>query len=67
MKLIDLAFATIVTLLGLSMGGCIGNHRLYIGIEDYDTVTEQRTTKDKGLWERIRGNSGHPSQLSGGN
>ena len=67
MKLIDLFFALLMTVLGLFTGGCIGNHRLYIGVEDYDTVTEQRTTKDKGIWERITGGNGHGSPMSGGN
>ena len=64
MHLIDWLFALVVSVLALVTSGC-GNHRLYIGVEDYDTVSEQRVTKDKGIWQRFVGSDN--AQLSGSN
>ena len=64
MALIDWIYALIVCLLALVTSGC-GNHRLYIGVEDYDTVKEERVTKDKGIWQRLVGSDN--AQMSGSN
>jgi hypothetical protein len=57
MHLIDIAFALLLSLLAIVTGGC-GNHRLYVGVEQYDTVREERVTNERGWWERIAGGYG---------
>ena len=61
-----LAFAAIIAALALVTPAC-GNHRLYIGVEDYDTVQEHRATKDKGIWERLTGTNPDARPMSGSN
>jgi hypothetical protein len=62
--MLNYIYAIVVSILALLTGGC-GNHRLYIGVEDYDTVSEQRVTKDKGIWQRFIGSDN--AQMSGSN
>lgn len=63
MKLIDLLFATLLTILGLSTGGC-ASLEVYAGIRRSDQSTETRQAVDKPIRSWWYGN-GTAKPLSG--
>lgn len=62
MALIDYIFAVVIAALAV-LTGC--NGRVYIGVESYDKLHEERTTVDKPWYERVVGKSN--THLSGSN
>ena len=61
--MLNYLYGLFVCLLAMLTQGC-GNHRLYVGVEQYDTVKEVRETRERGWWERIAGGYGKSKPLT---
>ena len=61
--MLNYLYGLFVCLLAMLTQGC--NGRVYLGVESYDKLHEERTTVDKPWYERVVGKSN--AQMSGSN